>query len=138
MKDTELYARLLGLQAPWQVTDVDFRPQQRCVTVSVSADPGWAWDCPQCGQPAPRYDRRARSWRHLDTMQFKTVLAAEVPRIECPEHGVLQVRVPWSEAGSGFTALFEALVVFWLKQASTKAVAEALAMSWNAVDGMRS
>lgn len=136
MKDTELYARLLGLQAPWQVTDVDFRPQQRCVTVSVSADPGWAWDCPQCGQPAPRYDRRARSWRHLDTMQFKTLLEAEVPRIACPEHGVLQVRVPWSEAGSGFTALFEALVVFWLKQASTKAVADALAMSWNAVDGI--
>jgi transposase len=136
MNDTELYARLLGLQAPWQVTEVDFSPLQRSVTVFVSSDPAWRWCCPQCGQPAPGYDKRKRQWRHLDTMQFKTLLEAEVPRVQCPEHGVLQVKVPWSEAGSGFTALFEALAIFWLKQASTKAVAEALDLSWNAVDGI--
>ena len=122
MKDTELYAQLLGLRAPWQVTDVDFSPQQRSVMVKVSAEEGANWCCPQCGQPAPRYDKRARQWRHLDTMQFKTLLEAEVPRIQCPEHGVLQAKVPWAEAGSGFTALFEAMAVFWLKQASTKSV----------------
>ena len=136
MKDTELYARLLGLQAPWQVTAVDFSPQQHSVTVFVSPDAGWQWSCPQCGQPAAGYDKRTRQWRHLDTMQFKTLLEADVPRVECPEHGVLQVKVPWAEPGSGFTALFEALVIFWLRQASTKAVAQALHLSWNAVDGI--
>jgi transposase len=69
-------------------------------------------------------------------MQFKTILEAEVPRIECPTDGILQVQVPWAEPGSGFTALFEGLVIFWLRQASTKAVAEALELSWNAVDGI--
>jgi transposase len=81
MKDTERYARLLGLQAPWQVTDVDFSPLQRSVTVFVSPDAGWQWCCPQCGQPAPGYDKRTRQWRHLDTMQFKTLLEAEVPGV---------------------------------------------------------
>lgn len=137
MKDTELYARLLGLQPPWQVSDVAFDPLQRSVTVSVSSDAAWQWCCPHCGQPAPGYDKRTRQWRHLDTMQFKTLLEAEVPRIQCPEHGVLQVKVPWAEAGSGFTALFEALAIYWLKQASTKAVANALDLSWNAVDGIQ-
>jgi len=33
-------------------------------------------------------------------------------------------------------ALFEAMAIFWLKQASTKAVADALELSWNAVDGI--
>lgn len=136
MRDTELYARLLGLQAPWQVTDVDFSPPQHSVTVHVSSDANWRWCCPRCGQPAAGYDKRTRHWRHLDTMQFKTLLEAEVPRVRCPEHGVLQVKVPWAEAGSGFTALFEALVIFWLKQASTKAVADALDLSWNTVDGI--
>lgn len=127
---------MLGLQAPWTVTSVDFNPQQRAVTVFVAADPDWQWHCPHCGQPVPRYDKRRRQWRHLDTLQFKTLLDAEVPRVQCPEHGVAQVPVPWAEPGSGFTALFEAMAIFWLKQASTKAVAEALDLSWNAVDGI--
>lgn len=104
--------------------------------VNVVADDGAQWRCPECGRPSPRYDKRARQWRHLDTMQFKTLLEAEVPRIQCPEHGVRQIKVPWAEAGSGFTALFEAMAVFWLRQASTKAVASALGLSWNAVDGI--
>lgn len=136
MKDTELYAQLLGLRSPWNVTDVDFSPQQRSVLVKVAAEEGAEWCCPQCGCPAPGYDKRVRQWRHLDTMQFKTLLEAEVPRVQCPEHGVRQVAVPWAEAGSGFTALFEAMAVFWLKQASTRAVATALGLSWNAVDGI--
>jgi len=136
MKDTELYAQLLGLQVPWQVTDVAFNPQQHSVNVSVSSEASWQWCCPECGQPSAGYDKRTRQWRHLDTMQFKTILEAEVPRIQCTEHGVLQVRVPWAEPGSGFTALFEAMAIFWLKQASIKAVSEALDLSWNAVDGI--
>lgn len=136
MNDTELYAKMLGLQNPWQVTAVDFNPLQRAVTVFVAAAQDWQWTCPHCGQPVPRYDKRRRQWRHLDTMQFKTLLDAEVPRVQCPEHGVMQVQVPWAEPGSGFTALFEAMVIYWLKQASTKAVAEALELSWNAVDGI--
>ena len=37
---------------------------------------------------------RRRSWRHLDTCQFKTLLVADVPRVECPEHGVVVEHVP--------------------------------------------
>jgi transposase len=44
--------------------------------------------------------------------------------------------VPWAEPGSGFTALFEALVIDWLKEASTSAVSRLMGLSWNAIDGM--
>jgi transposase len=47
---------------------------------------------------------------------------------------VVTVAVPWSEPGSGFTALFEALVIDWLREASISAVARRLRVSWNAVD----
>jgi len=136
MKDTELYAQMLGLKAPWCVSQVALNPLQRSVHVSVVFDADAQWCCPKCGKPAPRYDKRVKQWRHLDTMQFKTILEAEVPRVECPEDGISQVRVPWAEPGSGFTALFEALVIFWLKHTTTKAVADALELSWNAVDGI--
>ena len=40
--------------------------------------------------------------------------------MKCPEHGVVTTSVPWAEPNSGFTAMFEALVIDWLK-ASTVA-----------------
>ena len=87
-------------------------------------------------QPAPGYDSRRRRWRHLDTCQYKTILEADVPRVKCPEHGVVTTTVPWAEPNSGFTALFEALVIDWLKEASTSAVARLMGLSWNAIDGI--
>ncbi|WP_201344986.1 ISL3 family transposase [Thiohalobacter sp. COW1] len=92
------------------------------------------WTCPQCGRTSPGYDSRRRQWRHLDTCQYKTVLEAEVPRVQCAEHGVVTVAVPWAEPGSGFTALFEALVIDWLKEASIQAVARQLKLGWGAID----
>lgn len=92
----------------------------------VGAKAGSRHRCPQCRKLCPDYDRRTRRWRHLDTCQLKTVLEADVPRVKCPEHGVVMVRVPWAEPESGFTALFEALVIDWLKEASIAAVSRQL------------
>ena len=92
--------------------------------------------CPECGQPAGRYDRRERRWRHLDTCQYRTILVAQVPRVECPEHGVKTILVPWAEPGSPFTALFEALVIDWLREANIQAVARLMDLTWDQVDGV--
>lgn len=135
MKDTQLYSQILGIQKPWKVTSVNVSLADDEVEVHVQHGNG-KLKCPKCGQVCPGYDRRPRRWRHLDTCQLKTVLVADVPRIECNEHGVVTVDVPWAEPGSGFTALFEALVIDWLKTAAVSAVAERLRLSWNAVDGI--
>ena len=135
MKDTQLYSQILGIQKPWKVTSVNVSLADDEVEVHVQHG-GSKLKCPKCGQVCPGYDRRPRRWRHLDTCQLKTVLVADVPRVECKEHGVVTVDVPWAEPGSGFTALFEALVIDWLKTAAVSAVAERLRLSWNAVYGI--
>jgi len=76
------------------------------------------------------------SRRHLATCQYKTILVAGAPRVACKAHGVVTVSVPWAEPGSGLTAMFEALVIDWLKKASTSAVSRLMGLSWNAIDGM--
>ena len=135
MKDTQLYSQILGIEKPWKVIDVQVSLADDEVAVSVSHG-GGKLTCPKCGKACPGYDKRQRRWRHLDTCQLKTLLVADVPRVECSEHGVVTVSVPWAEPGSGYTALFEALVIDWLKDASTSAVSERLRLSWNAVDGI--
>ena len=46
-----------------------------------------------------------------------------MPRVQCERHKVKQVAAPRSESGSRFTALFEALVIDWLREAAISAVA---------------
>ena len=137
MRDRELYARILNLTAPWSVTDVDLDLKGQEVRVRLDVDAGAELRCPECEIVCARYDRRERRWRHLDTCQLQTVLITEVPRVTCPKHGVLQIKIPWAEPGSRFTAMFEALVIDWLGEASTMAVARLLRLSWDEVDGIQ-
>jgi len=134
MRDTDLYTQILGIKAPWQVSSVEVEMAKGEVTVHVEREAGAKLCCPTCGEQAPGYDSRTRRWRHLDTCQCKTILVADVPRVKCPKHGVVTTSVPWAEPGSGFTTMFEALAIDWLKEASTSAVSRLMGLSWNAID----
>lgn len=136
MKDKDLYAQILGITKPWQVSDVELSLSNGKVTVHVRQKKAARHQCPVCKKVSPGYDSRKRRWRHLDTCQFQTILEADVPRVKCKEHGVVTTTVPWAEPGSGFTAMFEALVIDWLKEASISAVSRLMGLSWNAIDGI--
>jgi len=137
MRDRELYQKILGIEAPWEVEDVELDMAAKEVRVHLRHTAPLP-PCPTCGKPCSRHDTRPRRWRHLDTCQYPTILVAEVPRVDCGEHGVHQVAIAWAEAGSRFTALFEALVIDWLKAASVTAVSGLLRVSWQAVWGIQS
>ena len=112
MQDKELYQHLLGLDSPWSVSEVTLNMEEQQIDVCVEHPSGTKFCCPECGKSLACYDHvRYRQWRHLDSCQFKTILHAAVPRVQCPEHGVKQVRVPWAEKQSRFTILFERLAI---------------------------
>lgn len=137
MRDRDLYAAILGVTCPWEVVDVDLDTPGQRVEVRLAMKAGTGQVCPICGRPSPGYDARERRWRHLDTCQFQTVLVAQVPRVECDEHGVKQVHVPWAEEGSRFTAMFEALAIDWMREASLSGVTRLLRLSWDEVAGIQ-
>ena len=138
MNDRKLYEQILGITLPWHVEQVELKLEIGQVLIRVEGSSA-AEVCPECGERSPRYDKNERQWRHLDTCQYQTILIATVPRIKCDEHGVKQVRVPWSEERSRFTALFEALVIDWLQATeSIAAVAKGMRLSWEEVAGIRS
>jgi transposase len=136
MEDRQLYAQILGIGKPWEVTRVELNRQEGEVRVFVSRVEGPV-PCPECGDPGAGYGERERQWRHLDTCQYRTILVAKVPRIRCSKHGVRQVAVPWGEPGSRFTALFEALAIDWLREASFSAVARQLHLTWHQIAGIQ-
>ena len=137
MQSGEVFEQLLAITRPWYVGEVDLALSEQKVRVYVELGPDAITVCPECGSPCPGYDRRKRQWRHLDTMQYETLVIAEVPRVKCPDHGVHQISVPWAEDTSRFTALFEALVINWLHEASFAAVSRQLRLSWDQVAGIQ-
>ena len=50
-------------------------------------------------------------------------MTARVPRVVCEEHGARQVKLPWARERSGFTLLFEALVMALVKEMPVAPVA---------------
>jgi len=131
MNDKELYKRILGINGPWEVTDVRLDIINKEVMIQVGYKTEQPVNCPECQREAAKHDHKKRRWRHLDTCQMKTIIECEIPRTRCPEHGIKQIPVPWAETNSRFTALFEALVIMWMKDASIKAVGKAFGISWD-------
>ena len=135
MQDKELYRQLMGLGDPWRVSEVKVDFGGLKVDVWVEWPSEKQAPCPECGAGSMIYDHREeRQWRHLDTMQFQTILHCRIPRINCAEHGVKSILVPWAEKNSRFTALFERLSIDVLMgcQNQTKAK-ELLGLSWDEV-----
>jgi transposase len=137
MQDIELYTKLLGIQPPWKISDIQISLKDRAVTIKVAYDEAVPVACTVCGGQATIYDHQKRRWRHLDTMQFKTIIECDVPRVSCEDHGVKQLPVAWAEVKGHFTALFEALVINWLQEGSISGVADLLDLSWDEVAGIQ-
>jgi transposase len=131
MHDVDLYARLLGLDKPWKVSNVELKLAELEVHVYVEHR-DWRWECPDCGANSPLYDHQEeRTWRHLDTMQYVTLLHARPPRVRCDEHGVKRVRLPWADPKSRFTLLFERFAIELLLATDVKAASRLLRLSWD-------
>lgn len=128
MDATELYQPILGLTEPWYVETVTLDKPTAAVTIQLAHQSrSELFQCPRCQQNAPVYDHLPeRTWRHLDTCQYTTLVQARVPRVACPRCGVRTVRVPWAEPLGRFTALFESYAIDVLLTAQVQSRAAAL------------
>jgi transposase len=134
--DNELqkhYAQLLGIGSPWEVKTVELKLAEKKVEIEL----GWQWGaaakCPECGRECSIHDcAPERTWRHLDTMQFTTLIRARTPRSDCSEHGVKTMSVPWAAPQGRFTLLFERFAVeVLLASATISQACELLGISWD-------
>jgi transposase len=126
MDELTLFSLALGLAKPWQVADLKFSKEEGRLDLRIDFVKGAKFPCPSCKetQESEVHDTLDRTWRHLNFFQYETYLHARVPRIRCGKCGVKQVDVPWARPGSGFTLLFELLVLSLSREMSVAAVAE--------------
>ena len=95
MKDTTLYEKLLGLSAPWYAKEVRLEMDKNRVTVVVACQEKTVWGDPiDSSKRAHIHGWTKRTWRHLDTCQFETIIEAEVPRVKYANGKTEEVTVP--------------------------------------------
>lgn len=118
-----LFTTALGLQPPWEVKSLEFNASEHRLDILVDFQRGASFPCPVCGVPSKAHDTEEKTWRHLDFFQHAAYLTARVPRCKCDEHGIKTVDVPWARKGSGFTLMFEALIMILVREMPVNAVA---------------
>jgi len=134
---TKHYQALLGLDVAWAVREVEFSLEWKKVEIALD-HVGGPLVCPECGASCPQADLAPeRQWRHLDTMQFQTVIRARVPRAKCSACGVKTIGLPWAGKHSRFTLLFEAFAIEVLKAcANVQRAATLLGLDWQTTHGI--
>jgi transposase len=124
MKDKELFQKAIGL-GQWFVVSYEFLPEEGRLDVELDFPPGSTFACPGCeAEGCKVHDTEKKSWRHLNFFQYEAYLHARVPRIRCRKCGVKLVQVPWARPESGFTLLFEALVMMLAREMPVKALSK--------------
>jgi transposase len=123
MKDLDLFQAALGLNEQWIVTKSEFKPQEKRLDIFLDFIPGSEFACPECKVNAKVHDTIEKTWQHLNFFQHAAYLHARVPRIECQKDGVKLIDVPWARKQSGFTLLFEALIMAMTREMPVNAIA---------------
>ena len=126
-----LFAAALGLSEPWYVKALDFDEADKCLTIQVDFRRGSRFAHGDGVHPV--HDTKVKRYRHLNFFQHECVLEARVPRVRLPDGGVALVKPPWAGRLSGFSLLFEALVMSLCREMPFAAVARLTGVSWHRV-----
>ena len=132
MRSTRVWKQLIGVDDRTVIEGVEFEDDDDVVVVRVRPRRPKKRRCGRCERSAPGYDNGAgrRRWRGLDLGTVKVVLEADAPRVDCPEHGVTVLAVPWARHDAGFTRDFEDQTAWLATHASKSALTKLLRIAW--------
>jgi len=130
MRATTLLSRCLGLQHT-RVTDFEFTETSLLLDVKPSTR---VPRCSGCGCRVRKlYDRRSRTWRHLDMAGLELHLRYQLRRVDCSRCGVVVEMVPWAQSSSGFTTAFEEATGFLAQRSDQTTVSILMRVAWKTV-----
>ena len=125
----KLFEAALGIAAPWFVAGVQFDETSRVLTVGIDFTTGSRFGCEALAGEHPVHDTVTKTYRHLNFFQHECLLQVRTPRVKLPDGSVHLVKPPFAGKLSGFTLLFEALVLMLARQMPFAAVARIVGIS---------
>jgi transposase len=130
---SKLFEAALGVSDPWFVREVDFNAQTKTLTIQIDFVAGSRFSHPEVAGGHPVHDTVTKRYRHLNFFEHDCYLEVRTPRVKLPDGRVALVEPDWAGKLSGFTLLFEAMVVALAQQMPFSAVARTVGESWHRV-----
>lgn len=119
MNEAQLFAMAIGIQKPWYIEKIHLDIENNELNIHVDFEKGseFTYVDEQTGEESKHkaYDTSEKTWRHMNFFQYHCYLHCRVPRVKTHEGKVRQVKTPWEGSSSGFTLLFEALILQFIK-----------------------
>jgi transposase len=119
----KLFEAALGIARPWYVAGVDFDESAKVLSVRIDFETGSRFAAEGVAGEHPVHDTVTKTYRHLNFFQHECHLLVRTPRVKLPDGSVQLVKPPFAGRLSGFTLLFEALVLMLAQQMPFAAVA---------------
>jgi transposase len=119
----ELFEAALGIGPPWSVAGVEFDEAAKVLTLGIDFTPGSRFAVSGHEGEHPVHDTVLKTYRHLNFFQHECHLRVRTPRVKLPNGSVRLVEPEFAGRLSGFTLLFEALILMLAQQMPFAAVA---------------
>jgi transposase len=137
MEETAFFTQLLGITRPWFISKVILTKEKQRVDIYVEHYRDFAFPCPKCQKLCSVKDHtNEREFRHLNVFQMATFIHVRLPRIKCPQHGVLQIVSGLGEENFGMTYEFESLVLDLERECTPEGVSRLLDLNWHSCWGV--
>jgi len=112
----QLFEAALGISKPWYVRGVDFDAARKVLTIGIDFVGGSRFAASGVEGAHPVHDTQTKRLRHLNFFQHECYLEVRTPRVKLPDGRVVQIEPDWFGKLTGFTLLFEALVLAMAQQ----------------------
>lgn len=119
----KVFEAALGIAAPWSVVSVEFDEAAKRLTVLIDFKPGSRFAVSGHQGVHPVHDTVTKTYRHLSFFQHECHLQVRTPRVKLPSGSVRLVEPDFAGRLSGFTLLFEAMILMLAQQMPFAAVA---------------
>ncbi len=109
-----LFEQALHIAAPWYIKDINFDTDSKRLDIYIDFKKGSLFqytDDKGITGKYKAYDTKDKQWRHLNFFEHECYLHARVPRVEIDSKKKRLIKAPWEGKYSGFTLLFEALIL---------------------------
>jgi transposase len=109
-----------GIAAPWFVASAGFDGAAKVLTVLIDFRPGSRFEVPGQEGVHPVHDTVTKTYRHLSFFQHECHLQLRTPHVKLPNGTVRRVEPDFAGRLSGFTWLFEAMILMLAQPISTR------------------
>lgn len=110
-----LFEMALQIKDPWFISGIEFIAEKKRLNINIDFKKGSSFDYESLEEGIKgnfkAYDTVVKEWRHLNFFEHECYLIARIPRIDAGNGKMRQIEAPWEGFSSGFTLLFEALIL---------------------------